>query len=151
MPAVTRAAARLGAVEMSSWRRSIQQGWRLLTAHHLGIAEEVRAAVAVLVPLASPYRGQVSSSSPETFGAVALSMPPDPLTCAVTLAHELQHLKLSALHDIARWSCPKMAVGTTRRGGLIRGRWASCSRVRMPTSVSAGSGGGSASSPVGPS
>ena len=62
---------------------------------------EVRATIAVLVPLASPSQGQVSSSSPDTFGAVALSMPPDRYTCAVTLAHELQHLKLSALNDIS--------------------------------------------------
>ncbi len=101
MPALTGATARLGAVEMTSWRRSIQQGWRLLTANHPGTAEEVRTTIAVLVPLASPSQGQVSSSSPDTFGAVALSMPPDRYTCAVTLAHELQHLKLSALNDIS--------------------------------------------------
>jgi HEXXH motif-containing protein len=29
-----------------------------------------------------------------------MSLPPDPVTCAVTLAHEVQHLKLGALLDL---------------------------------------------------
>ena len=64
-----------------------------------------------LLTVVVPYRrtgtgGQVSSSSPETFGAIAMSPPPDPLTCAVTLAHETQHLKLFALLDIVALTLP---------------------------------------------
>ena len=134
MPAVIRDRdiARLGVAEIGSWRRSIQQGWRLLTAHHPGTAEEVRTTIAVLVPLASPPQGQVSSSSPDTFGAVALSIPPDPHTCAVTLAHEVQHLKLSALHDISPLLLPedgRRYYAPWRRdprplGGLLQGAYA---------------------------
>lgn len=101
MPAIDRVAARLESAEMTSWRTSIRQGWGLLDEHHPDTAEEVRTAVAVLVPLLPPPQGQASSTSPDTFGAVALSLPPDPYTCAVTLAHELQHLKLSALQGIS--------------------------------------------------
>jgi len=50
--------------------------------------------------------GQLSSSSPETFGAVAMSIPPDPETCAVTLTHEVQHLKLCALLDVVPLTLP---------------------------------------------
>jgi uncharacterized protein len=48
----------------------------------------------------------VSSSSPETFGAVAMSRPPDACALAETLAHEVQHLKLSALIDVVRLTKP---------------------------------------------
>jgi uncharacterized protein len=106
MPAITGATAHLGNAEMTSWRRSIREGWRLLAARHPDTADEVQAGIRVLVPLNSPPYGQVSSSSPETFGAVALSLPPDPYTCAVTLAHELQHLKLSALLGIRPLTFP---------------------------------------------
>jgi uncharacterized protein len=35
-----------------------------------------------------------------------MSLPPDPVTCAVTLAHEIQHLKLGALLDIVTLTLP---------------------------------------------
>src|SRR5581483_10387130 len=50
--------------------------------------------------------GHVSSSSPETFGTVAMSRQPDRYTCAVTLVHEVQHLKLSALLDLVPLTLP---------------------------------------------
>jgi HEXXH motif-containing protein len=106
MPEVADVASRLAASEMSSWRASIRQGWRLLAAHHPRAAEEVLTAIEVIVPLNKPSHGQVSSSTPETFGAIALSAPPDPYTCAVTLAHEVQHVKLSALIDIGALTLP---------------------------------------------
>jgi uncharacterized protein len=106
MPAVSRLASRLSGREMASWEASVQQGWRLITAHHPSVAEEFRAAVTAIVPLQSPPLGQVSSSSPETFGAIALSQPPDPHTCAVTFAHEIQHVKLSALLDLCALTLP---------------------------------------------
>jgi HEXXH motif-containing protein len=100
MPAVAGVASRLPISDIISLRRAIGEGWRLLEARHPQAAEEVRSAIQVLVPLNKPSDGQVSSSTPETFGAIALSVPPDPWTCAVTLAHEVQHMKLSALLDI---------------------------------------------------
>jgi HEXXH motif-containing protein len=62
--------------------------------------------IRVLVPLTMPPHGLVSSSSSEAFGAIALSAPPDSRTFAVTLAHEVQHLKLSALLDIVTLTRP---------------------------------------------
>jgi uncharacterized protein len=106
MPAVSGLAPRLSAREMSSWEASVQQGWHLIAAHHPSVAEEFRGAVTAIVPLRNPPRGQVSSSSRETFGAIALSKPPDPYTCAVTFAHEIQHVKLSALLDLCALTMP---------------------------------------------
>jgi uncharacterized protein len=102
MPAVPRLAARLSAAEIPEWVTVFQAAWELLTRDHPAIAAEVSAAVKVVVPLASPPRGQDSSSSGETFGAVAMSRPRDALTLAVTLAHEVQHLKLCGLIDVVR-------------------------------------------------
>jgi uncharacterized protein len=106
MPGVSELASRLRARKMTSWETLVQQGWRLLTAHHPSVAEEFRAAVTAIVPLTSPRRGQVSSSTRETFGAIAMSLPPDPYMCAVTFAHEIQHLKLSALLDLCTLTLP---------------------------------------------
>jgi uncharacterized protein len=100
MPAATNMAHRLSAVEVGMWEVTFKDACLVLERHHPIIAAEVAEAITVLVPLTGPPRGQVSSSSPETFGAIALSEPPDPRTLAVTLAHEVQHLKLSALLDI---------------------------------------------------
>jgi HEXXH motif-containing protein len=88
--------------DMNYWSRVFQQAWTLLERHHPDIAAEVAALITVVVPLARPAEGQVSSSSPETFGAIALSEPTDACTLACTLAHEVQHVKLSALLDLVR-------------------------------------------------
>jgi uncharacterized protein len=106
MPAVTGLAPRLTAVEARDWRRALLQGWRVLATGHPAVAAEVAAAISVVVPLRSSPHGQLSSSSPEAFGAVAMSEPPDPDTCASTFTHELQHLKLCAVLDIVRLTLP---------------------------------------------
>ena len=41
----------------------------------------------MIVPRSRPPIGAVSSTSPETFGAVAMSPPLDPVSCAETLVH----------------------------------------------------------------
>jgi uncharacterized protein len=106
MPAVTGLAPRLTAAEARNWVRTFRQGWHLLAAGHPAIAEEVAAAISVIVPLSRSSHGQLSSSSAEAFGAVAMSEPPDPDTCASTFTHEVQHLKLCAVLDIVRLTLP---------------------------------------------
>lgn len=88
------------APDLDSWRPVFAQAWTLLRRHHPEVAAEVAAVVTVAVPLISPPEGQASSSSPETFGAIALSEPVDPVSLAVTFAHEVNHMKLSAVLDI---------------------------------------------------
>lgn len=100
MPAAPNLAPRLSAAQANTWAAAFREAWPVLDQHHPAIAPEVAAAVKVIVPLEMPPKGISSSSSPETFGAVAMSQPPDGCMLAATLTHEMQHLKLSALHDV---------------------------------------------------
>ena len=101
------AAPNLGtAVSLHYWSSAFQAAWRLLMEQHPAVATEVAALIQVIVPLTRPPRGQVSSSSPETFGSIALSEPSDACTLASTLAHEVQHVKLSALLDVMQLTLP---------------------------------------------
>jgi uncharacterized protein len=87
-------------VDADTWSPVFLAAWTLLAQQHPALAEEIAGIVSVVVPLAPPPLGLVSSSSPETFGAIALSEPSDPCMLASTLAHEVQHVKLSALIDL---------------------------------------------------
>jgi uncharacterized protein len=94
------------APDLNRWRPTFTAAWELLRRHHPAVAAEVAAVVTVVVPLATPPHGQVSSSSPEAFGAVAMSEPVDARSLAVTLAHEVQHMKLSAVLDMVPLTRP---------------------------------------------
>jgi uncharacterized protein len=106
MPSVDGLAPRLTDEEALAWQRALQRGWRVLEAVHPVVAAEVAAAISVIVPLRRSVHGHISSSSPDAFGAVAMSEPPDPDTCASTLTHEVQHVKLGAVLDIVRLTLP---------------------------------------------
>jgi uncharacterized protein len=97
MPSAPQLAA---APDLGPWRSAFRGAWGLLDKYHPAVAADVAAAIKVVVPLSAPLHGQVSCSSPESFGAIALSQPLDPCGLAVTLAHEVQHMKLSALLDL---------------------------------------------------
>jgi uncharacterized protein len=103
MPGVQDLAPRLGA---ESWDATLNGAWRVLEHNHAGVATEIAALVSAIVPLSRPPSGEVSTTSPETFGSIALSFPPDPVTGALTLAHEIQHLKLCALLDVVTLTMP---------------------------------------------
>jgi HEXXH motif-containing protein len=71
-------------------------------AHRL---TEAAVLLRCLVPLEMPPeadtgRGSCSATRGEAFGALLSSTPPDPVTFAATLVHELQHAKLAALTDL---------------------------------------------------
>jgi HEXXH motif-containing protein len=106
MPAVQDLASRLDAAQADLWAAAFRQAWAMLHQHHRATAVEVAAAVKVIVPRDVPPLGVVSSSSPDTFGAVAMSQPYDGCALAETLAHEVQHLKLSALIDVVKLTEP---------------------------------------------
>ncbi|MDP9684042.1 MULTISPECIES: aKG-HExxH-type peptide beta-hydroxylase [Streptomyces] len=90
-------------------RKRWLQGWhgtavalRSGGAHRL---TEAAALLRCLVPLKMPPeagtgRGSCSATRREAFGALLSSTPPDPVTFAATLVHELQHAKLAALGDL---------------------------------------------------
>jgi uncharacterized protein len=106
MPSSTDLAPRLSPAAMTRFSGALRQAWPLLESDHPDVAAEVLQAVTVVVPLLPVPGGHVSSSSSATFGAVALSEPPDAYTCAETFAHEMQHLKLSALLDVVALTLP---------------------------------------------
>jgi uncharacterized protein len=82
------------------WRALLADGWSILVSRHRSLAEDVRHTVSMVLPLARPASGLHSVTFHDAYGCVAMSLPPDGLTTAVTLAHEVQHAKLSALMDL---------------------------------------------------
>lgn len=106
MPATANAAPRLTAEDIDWWRAALREAWTLLVRYHPATAEEIAVAIRVLTPLTSPPHGQVSASSRETFGTVALSAPTDARSFALTLSHEVQHAKLAAVIDIVALTRP---------------------------------------------
>jgi uncharacterized protein len=107
MPGAEYLVPRLSAAASAECAAALRRAWPLLGRHHTAVANEISAMVTVIVPFPEPSKGQVSSTSPENFGAIAMSRPPDPVTCVLTLAHEIQHLKLSALLDIVTLTLPE--------------------------------------------
>ncbi|MGD0699469.1 MAG: HEXXH motif-containing putative peptide modification protein [Trebonia sp.] len=91
---------------VDSWTEMLVQAWAVLQAHHPRIAAEVAGAVQVITPIATSAGRRESSSSPELFGTVAMSLPPDPVTGAEALAHEIQHVKLGALLNEVKLTLP---------------------------------------------
>ncbi len=100
LPASANVAPRLTDADVADWQAIVSEAWQLLKADHRADADEAAAVVTVVVPLVAPEEGISSSSSAEAFGAIAMSKPPSPQSCAATIVHELQHLKLSAVIDI---------------------------------------------------
>ncbi|MFI9561555.1 HEXXH motif domain-containing protein [Nonomuraea endophytica] len=132
MPGARLAADRLSAAELIVWQEALRQAWDLLLTHHRTVAEEVSVATRVLTPLTHIPGDQISGSSREAFGCIALSTPPDATTLALTFAHEVQHGKLAALLDVI----PLLRPSAGRRyyapwrndprplGGLFQGAYA---------------------------
>ncbi|WP_406328756.1 HEXXH motif domain-containing protein [Streptomyces sp. NBC_00203] len=87
----------LGADEVRRWASVARDACRLLRADHPETYAELAAGPRLLVPLTGTARGSVSGSSAETFGCVAMSLPPTGTVFAVTMAHEMQHNKFAAL------------------------------------------------------
>ena len=89
--------------QVADLRGTLNAAWPLLSPAR---AAEVAAIVKVIVPYRAPDSGLVSTSSPQAFGSVAMSRQPDGYTCAETLVHETQHLKLCALLDLVQLTRP---------------------------------------------
>jgi HEXXH motif-containing protein len=124
---------RLTATEFDHWQRIVIQAWQLLVQDHRRYAVGIAAGLRSLVPQESvnPHRS-ISATSTDAFGCVALSRPTDPASLAVTLIHEFQHGKLSALLDDvplyedrtgARY-CAPWRDDPRPLGGLLQGTYA---------------------------
>jgi uncharacterized protein len=97
------AAGRLTPSQVAEFRATLRTAWPVLSP---GRAAEIAAIVQVIVPYQAPASGHVSNSSPQVFGTVAMSRQADGYTCAETLVHETQHLKLCALLDLVTLAQP---------------------------------------------
>jgi uncharacterized protein len=120
---------RLTPVRVAELRASLRAAWPVLSP---ASAAEIAAIVRVIVPYRAPAAGHVSISSPQAFGTVAMSRQPDEYTCAETLVHETQHLKLCALLDLVTLTRPDVGqryyapwrTDPRPAGGLLQGAYA---------------------------
>jgi HEXXH motif-containing protein len=96
-------ASRLTPAQVMEFSASLRDAWDVLSP---ASAAEIAAIVRVIVPYQAPESGRVSTSSPQSFGTVAMSRQPDRYSCAETLVHETQHLKLCALLDLVALTLP---------------------------------------------
>ncbi|MFI5956484.1 HEXXH motif domain-containing protein [Cryptosporangium sp. NPDC051539] len=93
--------SRLGEVEWAAWQRAFDDGWAMLRADHPEYADGIRAGLQCVVPLDALGGGSSSSLTVgDAFGAVVTTPPADGGAIALTLVHEFQHNKLSALLDL---------------------------------------------------
>lgn len=125
-------ATALSAEEVASWQACIQSAWEVLVRHHSSAASSIAAGVSVIVPLAARSDTDLgSATNPAAIGAIATSLPPDPVLMAEILVHEFQHLKLSALQDMVSLTepCDERVYAPWRQdprpvGGLLQGVYA---------------------------
>ena len=96
------AADRLPAAAVAGWQAALDGAWALLARQHRDRAVSLSTGLAALVPLEPNERApaESSASTSEACGSVALTPPPDGHALALTLVHEYQHSKLSALLDL---------------------------------------------------
>lgn len=87
-------------IDEPRWRTLTASSWALLARSHRESADELAAAISVLAPLRTVPGGTTSATLDDAFGAVFLSPAPTVPAAAVTLVHELQHAKLTALMDM---------------------------------------------------
>jgi HEXXH motif-containing protein len=88
--------------QLSVWRRLLAQAWAILVSGHQSTATVVASLARTLVPLAKPAATRsASSTAAAAFGAIALSLPDDPLAMAESLTHESQHAVLNAVMDLS--------------------------------------------------
>ncbi|MFD0468123.1 HEXXH motif-containing putative peptide modification protein [Nonomuraea thailandensis] len=106
VPGAEVAPTRLSPEEVAQWRATLRAAWELLVRHHWTAAQEIADTITVLTPLAGPKDGVSSATPYQALGSVGLSIPPDPQLFAVTLAHEAQHTKLTALLDMVALTRP---------------------------------------------
>ena len=90
---------RLPAAQREAWARRLRGGWRLLARYHQQTAADVLTFVRMVTPLGGERVSQ-SVTGRQAFGSISLSLPEDDVAAALTLAHEVQHVKLCALMDL---------------------------------------------------
>jgi uncharacterized protein len=100
-------APRLTPDELARWRELLDEAWRLLAGRAPDRADELSAGLRTLVPLVQlDARSSRSATIRHAFGVFGLTRPTSPTDFAVTLVHEFQHSKLSAMLDLMPMTDP---------------------------------------------
>ncbi len=95
------AAPRLSDEEFARWQRGFTLAWQEINAHHPAYAPALAAGLAALMPMApAPAGSEVSAAARQGFGAIGAALPDSPVTLALLLMHEFQHVKLGAVLDL---------------------------------------------------
>jgi uncharacterized protein len=95
------AAPRLSDAEFVRWEQSFRDAWRTILADHPVYAPALAAGLSVLMPMRpGPAGRDISAAARQAFGAVGTALPADPVTLALLLIHEFQHVKLGAVLDL---------------------------------------------------
>lgn len=95
------AAPRLTDPDIARWQQQFESAWQEIERHHPAYAPALAAGLGVLMPLSpGPQGREISATARQAFGAVAAALPADPVTLALLLIHEFQHVKLGAILDL---------------------------------------------------
>jgi HEXXH motif-containing protein len=87
--------------ERSAWQRLLAEAWQILAREHQALAALISEIVRTLVPIVRPGPTRAADvTETASFGAIALSLPPDALSMAEILVHESHHAILGALMDV---------------------------------------------------
>ncbi|MFI6156116.1 aKG-HExxH-type peptide beta-hydroxylase [Kitasatospora sp. NPDC051170] len=101
----------LSAAELALWCEQLEEAWRILVRRHPWHARSVAACVGVIVPLRPAPGGEaVSAAARRAYGAVAASLPAEPVLLALALVHEFLHVQLGALLDLVPLHRPNGAA-----------------------------------------
>jgi uncharacterized protein len=95
------AAPRLSDPEYAQWQERFRAAWQEIVGEHGTYAPALAAGLTTVTPLqAAPAGHHISAAARQAFGAVAAALPDDPVTLALLLIHEFQHVKLGAVLDL---------------------------------------------------
>ena len=124
---------RLPDEEIARWQRIFDGAWDLIRRYASPRGPELAAGLRVMVPLVNRGDGSArSGTSRDSVGALGLTPPHSPPDLAITIVHEFQHSKLSALLDLVPLYAPggsethfaPWRADPRPTGGLIQGVYA---------------------------
>jgi uncharacterized protein len=95
------AAPRLTDEEFAEWQHSFELAWQEILTHHPAYGPALATGLSTLMPMApAPTGSDRSAAARHGFGAIGTALPGDPVTLALLLMHEFQHVKLGAVLDL---------------------------------------------------
>jgi HEXXH motif-containing protein len=98
---------RLSPEEAGVWQTLFEESWHLLSRFAPARADELGAGLRAVVPLRNDDpRSARSGTARDSVGALGLTLPSSAVDFAVTMVHEFQHSKLSAVLDLVSLYTP---------------------------------------------